>query len=87
MTEPVEVVVVSSPGCHLCTDAQATLAELSSDYLLDVRAVEAASEEGRAIVAAHRPSMFPVVLVGGSVFAVGRLSRGKLRRVLDRRAV
>ena len=78
-----EVVVVSAPACHLCADAQAALAELATDHPLDVRVVEAASDEGRRIVTAHRPGMFPIVLVDGALFSVGRLPRGKLRRLLE----
>lgn len=85
MTPP-DIVVVSAPSCHLCADAQTALTELAREYPLAVRAVEAASDEGRRVVAVHRPGMFPVVLVDGALFSVGRLPRGKLRRLLDARA-
>jgi glutaredoxin len=83
---PIEVVVVSAPACHLCADAQTALAEMAHRYALNVRAVEASSEEGRRVVAEHRPAMFPMVLVDGAVFSVGRLPRGKLRKLIEARA-
>jgi hypothetical protein len=81
-----DVLVVSAPACHLCADAEAALAELAEGGALDIRVVEASSDEGRRVVAAHRPGMFPVVLLDGALFSVGRLPRGKLRKLLDARA-
>ena len=83
---PAEVLVVATPACHLCVDAETALAELSQSYPLAVRAVAASSDEGRRVVAEHRPGMFPVVLVDGVMFSVGRLPRGKLRKLLEARA-
>ena len=85
MTPP-DVLVVSAPACHLCADAEAALAELARAGSLTMRSVEASSEEGRRVVAEHRPGMFPVVLVDGTLFSVGRLPRGKLRKLLEARA-
>lgn len=81
-----EVLVVSAPACHLCADADAALTDMARSHLLTVRTVEASSEEGRRVVAAHRPAMFPVVLIDGVLFSVGRLPRGKLRELLEARA-
>lgn len=81
-----DVLVVSAPGCHLCADAERALAELACSYALNVRVVEASSDEGRRVVAECRPGMFPLVLVEGALFSVGRLPRGKLRKLLEARA-
>lgn len=81
-----DVLVVSASACHLCADAQEALTEFAEDYPLSVRSVEASSDEGRRVVAAHRPGMFPVVIVDGALFSAGRLPRGKLRKLLDMRA-
>lgn len=85
MTPPT-VLIVSAPACHLCADAESALAEFAQSYALNIRAVEASSEDGRRVVATHRPGMFPVVLVDGALFSVGRLPRGKLRKLLEARA-
>lgn len=82
----VQVVVVTSPGCHLCGDAVECLAELSREFPLDVREVDIGSPEGRDIVRVHRPAMPPAILVDGALFSVGRLPRKKLRRKLERAA-
>ena len=78
---------MSAPACHLGADAEAALYHLAGQYPLRVRTVGAATQEGRRVVAEHRPGMFPVVLVDGELFSVGRLPRGKLRRLLARTAV
>jgi hypothetical protein len=81
----VTVTVVHAPACHFCDDALGALAELARNYDLVVEPVEADSDEGRELVARHRPAMFPLVLVDGAWFSVGRLSRGKLRALLTSR--
>lgn len=42
--------------------------------------------EGRELVQIHRPAMPPAILVDGALFSAGRLSRKKLRRLLERAA-
>ena len=84
-TRRVRVMVVTSPACHFCADAQAVLADLARTHPLDVRTVDMATDEGRAIVREHGAPMPPVVLVEGKLLGWGRLSRGKLRRRLDER--
>lgn len=83
---PVEVVVVTSPSCHLCEDALAALAELAAEFPLSVREVAIGSPEGARIVERRRPAMLPAVVVDGELFSAGRLPRGKLRRYLERAA-
>jgi hypothetical protein len=84
--QPTTVTVVHAPACHLCTDAQRALAELAADHPLAVELVAAADPRGAALLADHRPAMFPLVLVDGAFFSAGRLPRTKLRRLLDARA-
>lgn len=81
---PVEVVVVTSPSCHLCEDALTALSGLAEEFPLSVRAVDIGSPEGARIVERYRPAMPPAVLVDGELFSAGRLPRGKLRRYLER---
>jgi alkyl hydroperoxide reductase subunit AhpF len=76
--------VVRSPACHLCEDAIETLREMGPTFPLDVRLVEIDSEEGRAIVARHRPALSPAVVIDGRLFSAGRLPRKKLLRMLER---
>ena len=76
------ITVVTAPACHFCADAQAALIELSHEISLRVDLVAADSETGQALVGAHRPAMFPLVLVDGVLFSTGRLPRRKLRALL-----
>lgn len=79
---PVDVVVVTSLGCHLCTVALAELENLAADIPMLVRTVDIGSPEGADIVRAHRPPAPPVVLVDGKFFSFGRLPRRKLQKLL-----
>jgi hypothetical protein len=78
----VTVTLVHAPACHFCEDARTALAEFEREHDLAVELFEADSDEGRDLVARHRPAMFPLVLVDGAYFSVGRLPQGKLRALL-----
>lgn len=80
------ITVVHTPACHLCADAEEVLAELGREIPLTVEPVAAGSAAGAALVARHRPGMFPLVLVDGALFSTGRLPRRKLRALLATRA-
>lgn len=81
-----EIVLVTSPACHLCEDAREALDEIADAFPLRIREVDIASAEGRLIVERFRPPMPPAVLVDGALFSAGRLPRRKLRRYLERAA-
>lgn len=85
-TSAADVTVVTTPACHLCADAQATLAVLARDHPLTVRVVDASSQSGQALVRQHGTGMFPLVVLDGVFFSAGRLPRRKLARVLSGRA-
>ncbi len=87
MSEPlplIDVVLVEAPACHLCVDAAAVLADAAArDPRVNVRRVDLASEEGRAIARTHRVPMPPIVVIDGVLLGWGRLSRGKLCERLE----
>ncbi|MGM0386060.1 MAG: glutaredoxin [Actinomycetota bacterium] len=83
---PPVVTVVHAPGCHFCEDAERVLADLADQNPLDVRLVPSTSVTGLRLVAAHRPALFPLVLVDGAFFSAGRLPHRRLRTVLAARA-
>lgn len=83
----VEVLVVTSPDCHLCEDALEALGELAEGYGLRVRETPIDSAEGREVFERFRPPLPPFVVVDGELFSAGRLPRKKLRKYLDRARV
>jgi glutaredoxin len=80
------VTVVQAPACHFCADAEEALDELAHEFPIDVESVAADSDSGLALIAAHRPGLFPLVLVDGENFSSGRLPRNKLRALLRARS-
>jgi Glutaredoxin-like domain (DUF836) len=78
------VTLLVTTGCHYCEDARGELAARADLGELELNVVSIDSEQGRALQATHRPSMFPLVLVDGKPFSVGRLPRRKLDRALAR---
>lgn len=81
-----QALFVTAPGCHFCGDARLALAELAREFPLDVRELDAGSSDAADLIERHRPVMWPVVVIDGELFSVGRLPRTKLRRLLERRA-
>jgi hypothetical protein len=81
-----DIVVLTSPACHLCEDALEALAELGREFPIRVREVGMETPEGRVLLRTHRPAMPPAVLVDGFPFSAGRLPRKKLRRLLEQAA-
>ena len=78
---PLDVTLVSAPGCHLCEDARGELGRRATAGQVAVREVDAESDEGLDLVTRHRPALFPLVLVDGEFFSAGRLPRRKLDKL------
>jgi len=78
VTKPVEVVLVTAPGCHFCDETGRLLDEMAEVTPLAVRTVPLSSEEGRALLVRHRVPFPPILLVEGALFGYGRISRRKL---------
>lgn len=76
--------LVTAPACHFCDDARERLAVLEERGLLRLSIVPAESSEGKALIARHRPGMFPLMVLEGEYFHDGRLPRGKLARLTHR---
>lgn len=79
--------VVPTVACHLCEAADRTLADLAEQFEFTVESFAFDSDEGRRLVAVHRPALAPLVLVDGRFFSAGRLSRRKLAALLQARAL
>jgi len=79
----IEIMLVTAPRCHFCDDTSKLLEDLSSTYPLSVRKIELASDEGVAIAARYRVPFPPVLLIDGTYFGHGRISRRKLVKALD----
>jgi len=80
---PVAITLVHATACHFCDEAEEVLGELRDQYAIEVTLLHAESAAGAALLAEHRPAMYPLVLVEGAYFSYGRLSRKKLVKHLD----
>jgi hypothetical protein len=80
----VDVIVVTSPACHLCEDALEVLRELAPDHDLTIREIPLGSDEGREVFERFHPPLSPFVIIDGELFSSGRLPRKKLRKYLER---
>ena len=80
------VTLLVTTGCQYCEDALAELSARADLGELELEVVFVESAYGRTLQTTHRPGMFPLVLLEGQRFSVGRLPRRKLNRTLARRA-
>jgi len=80
---PIDILLVTAPRCHFCSDASTLLEKLRSRYNLVIRKVELESDEGATIAARFRIPFPPVLLIDGTYFGHGRISRRKLTKALD----
>lgn len=76
------VTLLAAEACHLCEDAHTELLDrvARGQVILDLVSLD--SPQGQALVAHHRPALFPLVLIDGHLFSAGRLPRRKLDRLL-----
>lgn len=78
---PVRVVLIGRPGCHLCDDARAVVAAVTSD--LGVGWEELSIDDDPALRARYADQI-PVTLVDGVQHDFWRVSEPRLRASLTR---
>jgi hypothetical protein len=78
VTRPVDILVMTAPGCHFCDDALLLLDDMGKVRPLTVRTMPISSDEGRALIVRHRIPFPPILVVDGVFFGYGRISRRKL---------
>jgi glutaredoxin len=76
---PLQIVLYTRQGCHLCDDARAALDAAGRRYRLEVRAVDVDTDPE---LAARYGLEVPVVEVAGRVRFRGRVNRMLLERLL-----
>src|SRR3970040_403922 len=59
MTKPVDVVLVTAPGCHFCDEAGRLLDDMAVMTPLAVRTVALSSDEGRVLLVRHPVPYLP----------------------------
>lgn len=84
MPEAIDVVLVTSPGCHFCDDALQLLDELAETYPMQIATIPLLSDTGRSLLVRHRVPFPPILMIDGEYFGYGRISRRKLEEHLMR---
>lgn len=79
----VEILLVTSPGCHFCEFAWNILASLKTQYRLSVSELPLLSPQGQELAARDGILFPPGIYVNGEFFGFGRVSAGRLRRRLE----
>jgi hypothetical protein len=84
VTQPIEVLLVTSQGCHYCDHTLAVLHEVGETTPLSVTTIALTSERGMDLLVRHRVPYPPILLIEGQFFGYGRISRRKLEMHLAR---
>ena len=74
------VLLLGKPGCHLCDDARATVAEVLSEFP-GVEFEERSILDDPALLDAYAEEI-PVVLIDGRVHTIWRVDPARLRKAL-----
>lgn len=75
------MLLLGKPGCHLCDDARALVAEVLADFPA-VTFDEKSILDDLALLDAYAEEI-PVVLIDGRVHTVWRVDPARLRKALD----
>lgn len=79
--------LVTAPNCHLCGHARQVLARLERDWPLELSEARWDSTEGQALVRRDGVPFPPALYIDGRLAGYGRLSEGRLRKILEGRRV
>ena len=82
--EPLRVTLVTAPDCHLCAHARQVLARLAGERALAIEERPWSDAEAGAWVRRDGVPFPPALYVAGKLCGYGRLSEGRLRRLLAR---
>ncbi|HEX6302096.1 MAG TPA: glutaredoxin [Acidimicrobiia bacterium] len=86
MPEAINVVLVTSPGCHFCDEALHVIEGLAETYPLRIATIPLLSDQGRSLLVRHRVPFPPILMIDGEFFGYGRISRRRLEEHLGSRA-
>jgi len=78
---PVTITLIGKPGCHLCDDARAVIAEVADDAL-DVEFDEVSLDDN-PLWSELYGELIPVVLVNGKELAHWRVDRKELSHAVN----
>ena len=81
---PIEVMLVTSAGCHFCREADQLLEKLRHRFPLRVERIDLTDSKGAAVARRFRVPFPPVLLIDGEYHGHGRISERKLTRALTR---
>lgn len=72
---PLHLILFAKPGCHLCDEVRALLAELQPAYRFEIEEIDITSDAG--LFARYRYEI-PVVVADGREIARGRIDEQRL---------
>ena len=82
MTPKIELTLIGKPGCHLCDDAEAVVAEVLSEFGDAVSLTKQNILDDDALFARYSEEI-PVLLINGKVHNYWRIDPERLRSALS----
>jgi hypothetical protein len=81
VTSKIELTLIGKPGCHLCDDAEAVVAEVLSEFGNHVSLTKQNILDDDALFARYSEEI-PVLLINGKVHNYWRIDPERLRAAL-----
>jgi hypothetical protein len=81
VTSKIELTLIGKPGCHLCDDAEAVVAEVLSEFGNHVSLIKQNILDDDALFARYSEEI-PVLLINGKVHNYWRIDPERLRSAL-----
>lgn len=86
MSKPVEITLLSKPGCHLCDDARAAIHRVMRELRVEEQAVDCTLDEVNILddvgLARLHAEDIPVVLINGRRHAFWRVDETRLAKAV-----
>lgn len=83
MSKEIQLTLIGKPGCHLCDDAEAVIAEVIADFEGSVAITKENILDDDALFARYSEQI-PVLLINGQVHNYWRIDPIRLRETLEK---
>ncbi|HEB41576.1 MAG TPA: hypothetical protein ENI08_00980 [Candidatus Dependentiae bacterium] len=80
----INITIITTKGCQHCVNAKQILNSLKQEYPLSINEIDAASQEGQALIKKHNILLSPGILINDQFFSMGGSTREQFRKKFDK---
>lgn len=79
----INITIITTKGCQHCINVKKILNSLKQEYSLNIREVDAVSQEGQALIKKHNILLSPGILINDQFFSMGGSTKEQFRKKFD----